>query len=859
MKIPDINIGSEIYARNEFSAPTAPSLPTPSLREVVNVRRPFFPPLICLISALLVIFLAVLLPVGSEPGRYLAVPGSGLPMVTSPLSSGHLYKLVVKGTVGFSLNGKSDALYTSCGGKFNIKNPIVSIQGEIPEPDIAYPQEHIYIYYIPGRGESVEVSLVDGGGIISLLGVQYLDNSGKIYAVLEEADFRSWIVQDADYVSQEVVVGYTLDPVPAGRDNIHLRVYDSGGELVFEVSSRGEIGYREGSPHALSKETVGEFIWYGWGNVGRFNSPRPLPPGEYTAVLVFEREGEEFLAFPPNSDRQEMEIAVTHAMSGTFPKLIGRHLGDGSIGFPYDTSRGIKQIQSFPDGIDDIYTRQKGEGDDFLYYGTRGPWLPFGEVAPACIGSLQRTLNLIRGAHWEFYEAGKGMNFPELVEITSVYDDHMAEMVEWYQSTFSVDAKKEREILLRFDNLPPEYNYEPTKEELSYIIAGDTLKAILNTTFDVPKMPVPITLKDLDNLPAYDAENPHYSLYHLFEEIGRRANSRRNYTPQPSSGGLQEGVIYDISDDAFVSLLIAIGYQESGLAHISGSGRIYRAGKGRGSATGYMQMTADVIGATHYVMTFWDGDELVSKRLGEWTFKERYFLRNINRCNIEMAAQFLKEMFDNCGGSRFDERFRQEMKLGGMLDATSKKGLLRRAKLAGSSYNAGPEATRVMIIYLYDDPETEENESVGLFFGECDGDMELYLKKFREDLVAHIIGDYKFPLESTVEGRERFNKLIKWLGPYWHKKVEGISWEEAALMKLDREVIGYCHNIAVNLPGLMRGREAIFKNKTFYMLLVAKEEEEEEPEQEEITIPNSTNNNNIPMKPTDGVMPPKKQ
>jgi hypothetical protein len=158
-----------------------------------------------------------------------------------------------------------------------------------------------------------------------------------------------------------------------------------------------------------------------------------------------------------------------------------------------------------------------------------------------------------------------------------------------------------------------------------------------------------------------------------------------------------------------------------------------------------------------------------------------------------------------------------------------------------------------MIMYLYDDPSTQKNESVEVFLDQCDADMEKYLKKFREDLKAHAIGGYKFPLEATEEGRRRYQQLMEWLGPYWKSKYPDISWEEAALMKLDREVIGYCRNVAVNLPKLMRSREEIFKNQTFYVLLVPQEEEKIKEEMEP-----SGGVNSVTQKPSEGVMLPPK-
>ena len=58
-------------------------------------------------------------------------------------------------------------------------------------------------------------------------------------------------------------------------------------------------------------------------------------------------------------------------------------------------------------------------------------------------------------------------------------------------------------------------------------------------------------------------------------------------------------------------------------------------------------------------------------------------------------------------------------------------------------------------------------------------------------------------------------KLIHWLGPYWYKKKAPISWESAALMKLDIEVIPYVQGLEINFVRFRDFGESYFKSKNF--------------------------------------------
>ncbi|MGQ9706090.1 MAG: hypothetical protein ACUVWP_03675 [bacterium] len=746
---------------------------------------------------------------------------SNKPILTPVLKYGHLYKVIIEGIRDpYSI---SDCLLKSDNNRYDSVDNFLSINNKSIFPDLFYPYCHKYVYYIPGYDRSIIVNLAS-----SLIRCLFGNNKeGGIFLSVDEADFKLWVDDQPFLQSERIIFNYSLDPIPIVKDEIIMVIYDRNDNLVFKISNKMKLDSNlNNGDGLLTGMEMNNYVWYGKGNSGEWNS-KLLPHGEYRAKLLFKRGSNEFLAFCPNENGDWLNIAITRRLSSDFPSVIQRGSSVGDL-FPYITHRALKIVESVPDGLEDIYSKKDGIGNDFLYYSGKSilsDWLDYKSKA---LLSIQRTLNLIRASYWEFY--GPEAVYPELLDMSGIYDVYTAGMVEWFRKKFNISSEKEVEILHKYDNLPPDYDQLPNERQLSYIIAGDTLKSMLNTTFKVRGIPTDISLADLDNFPAYDPDDRNHSLYHLFEEIGRRTISERKHRVLKSGEEEKEGIIYDISDDGFISMMIAICYQESGISHVTESGRVFRAGSGRGSATGYMQLTADVITYNNFTLTFPTESDIKKVKLGSFGFKDRYALRNINRSNLEIGAQFLKEMWYNIESERFNKRFKEEIKSGGLLSASDNDGFIKRVKLTSASYNAGPEAVRVILEYPYDNPDTKENESLKIFFDDYEADLEPYLKKFRDDLELRMKGKFQFPVERNEKGREMIDKLIKWLGPFWHKKFAGISWEEAALMKLDREVLGYIRNVSINTMRLIAPsvREKLFKERNFSMLIVKKEEEKEE-------------------------------
>jgi hypothetical protein len=101
------------------------------------------------------------------------------------------------------------------------------------------------------------------------------------------------------------------------------------------------------------------------------------------------------------------------------------------------------------------------------------------------------------------------------------------------------------------------------------------------------------------------------------------------------------------------------------------------------------------------------------------------------------------------------------------------------------------------------------------FYGPCGGDIEPFLIRFALDLRRYLAGDYNFPCESYPGGRERLYQIFKMLGPFWINRGAGGDWARAALMKLEREVIGYVRGMERNVPLFWDYGEEIFRDQEF--------------------------------------------
>ncbi|MCK4594085.1 hypothetical protein KAU45_06245, partial [bacterium] len=104
------------------------------------------------------------------------------------------------------------------------------------------------------------------------------------------------------------------------------------------------------------------------------------------------------------------------------------------------------------------------------------------------------------------------------------------------------------------------------------------------------------------------------------------------------------------------------------------------------------------------------------------------------------------------------------------------------------------------------------------FFGPCGGDIEIFLIRFAYDLRRYIAGEYHFPCEGYPGGEERLQEIFRMLGPFWINRGAGGDWARAALMKLEKEVIGYVVGMERNIPIFWKSGEYIFRERAFDML-----------------------------------------
>ncbi|MCX7022533.1 MAG: hypothetical protein NTW26_09740 [bacterium] len=339
---------------------------------------------------------------------------------------------------------------------------------------------------------------------------------------------------------------------------------------------------------------------------------------------------------------------------------------------------------------------------------------------------------------------------------------------------------------------------------------------------------------------------------------------------------------YDISDEAFRAFCLAVSYQECGLMHVLGSGRSYRAAYDHGSATGYMQLTGAVVKGGNYLLEYDDDGVKRRVPFGTLPQETRYDLRYIADLNLQVGISYLKGLLSEQSRWNFDPRFQDNLYPGGLFDFTTEWASLLRLKLAGAMYNAGPYGIKVILRDVYStippppsganeaayyrqqlaaaeavgriekelatEGVTEEGEIVleptpasvpadfpwspppeydmdypglpGLdyFLGPCGGDIEPFLIRFAYDLRRYIAGEYHFPCESYPGGEERLYQIFRMLGPFWINRGAGGDWARAALMKLEKEVIGYVGGMERNVPLFWKSGEYIFRERAFDML-----------------------------------------
>jgi hypothetical protein len=765
----------------------------------------------------------VLTPFDQGDAGIILLPTDGTE-ITLPhtLLEGKLYKLVVSGTyVGASDGRRYDAEYVTQSDPFDTPRSSLVVDDRLATADLRDEANHRYTYYLAGRGRPVRLRLADW---LTAAGPEggYFDNEGYLEVSLEEAEFRFRAEDNPNPWSSAIVFRYSLEPPPRPADVVTLEIFarapDGGRETVFVAASDGYVDPAAGSPLRLGREPLNKFTWFGVANRGPA-AHKPLPPGLYEARLSIRSGKDVFYAFPPDVASHYLTVAVLPASSDPRynPQALIARDEEGRNAFPYYSPRASHPILGPIDGVENVYVPdEKAAETGFLYYSPL--CADGGAVASGAVYYLKRTVNLALAT---LAECDPAYEYEPLRNLSGVYDDAFVAKVIELRRRLPYDTSAEERVLDGVDNLPPGRGYAASDEELGRIVGRPTLEHLLKLKFAIPGVPAELPLREFDNFQAYNEADPYHSLYHTFWEVGKRVNGeRRRYGAPPAAGEPAPGKNYDPSDADFVALLMAISYQECGFVHTLADGVCYRVGRGRGSATGYMQCTADLIKGTNYKITYPGPNGLTATRLNRLPLNSRYAARNVARFNVEIGAQFLREVVDQANAASYGREFARATSGGGVLSWASREGRINRVKLAGAMYNAGPGAMRVLLTEVYDDPATPaRNEGVDFFLQDCEGDLAPFLAQFRKDLYEYSRGRKKFPLQKKgPAGTERLQKLIRWLGPFWHQKREGISWEEAALLKLDVEVIPYVDGVATNFA-LFRANDAYyFKTRNFYAL-----------------------------------------
>lgn len=773
----------------------------------------------------------VLVPFDKGDAGAILLPSDGTE-VTLPetLLDGKLYKITVVGTYTGTRDGRRyDAEFITASDPFDTPRSSVVIDGRLMAADLKDEVNHRYTYYVAGRGRPARLRLLDwivAGGPEGA----YYDNAGFLEVAVAEADFRLNVDEfkpapapaaPAAFTPAGVpatVFRYTLDPPPRARDILCLEVFartpEGGRELVLRADSNTFLDPACGYPPRLSKEARASFAWYGVANAGPY-AYKPVPPGLYDASLSVKSEEDVFYAFPPDAQSRFVTVAVLprNADPHWNPQPLIAVDEKGKRLFPYYSPRAAHPILGPISGLEGIwYPGKKIEHPGFLYYSPPGD--DGAPVASAGVFYLKRQLNLALAT---LAECDPTYVYEPMRSISGVYDEDLVKRLIELRTRLPYDTYDEERILDAVDNLPPGRGFAAAPAELGRVVSTPTFEHLANLKFTIAGFPLELPIREFDNFKAYDPADPYHSLYHTFWEVGKRVNGeKRRFALPPTAGAPDPGRRYDIGDADFVALMMCISYQECGFVHTLSDGICYRVGRGRGSATGYMQCTADLIHNNSYKLTFPGPHGLVATRMNRLPYNSRYAVRNVARFNIEIGAQFLREVVEQGDSAAFGADFAKETYGAGCLSWATEKGAVNRVKLAGAMYNAGPGAVKVILTEVYDDPATPRvNEGLAFFLGDCDGDLALFMQRFREDLYEYSRGRKNFPLEKKPGGKERMQKLCEWLGPFWIKKVEGIGWREAAVMKLDREVIPYIDGVATNFILFRRHAQKYFQSRDF--------------------------------------------
>lgn len=803
-----------------------------------------------------------------------AVPADGTPVRTAlPLEEGRLYKVTVSGTYRYRYGSLADAQFRSAGeDDFGELRPSLLLNGSLVQARQRDLERHRYTFYIAGEGEPLEAAIYDtwerGFGEDS---IPYWDNDGRLVLNVREADFRCYPKPSRRTAAPGYLLHYDLDPVPAAADAVTLRIWrlpvgeEEEPELVFLADTTEPVG-DYGDRRRLSRNAVNDFRWNGRGNLGAYRD-RPVPFGSYAVEVRVQSEGRSYSTLDWEGDYPRLAVLPGAAEAN----------GPFALRHPVDAEKRPLYGYKPPRALTPVLGPAELEllRSDFPCLAQRPGLTDAPEYHSDVLAHLKRRLNLALTTAAEL----EGIVFEPCRDTDGQFDDELVRLLGAFHERFPHPTPTAEEFLRKHGNLGGMLGEGPPPPELlARVVGPETFQALTELRFSLPGLPGEWGLDDFDNLPCYDAEHPQRSLYHRFAELAARYNAARpDGADHP--GFLDEAqrelllnphTRYDIADGAFRAFCQAVSYQECGLMHVLGSGRSYRAAYGHGSATGYMQLTGDPVRHGGYQLEYERDGETQRVGFPSLPLETRYDLRYINELNLQVGIQYLKLVLVSQSRWDFEPRFQAAYRPGGALDFTTRWGTLLRLKLAGAMYNAGPYGIKVILRDIYStippppdgvgeaawyreqlaalperEPvaqpedgrplmETPEGfpfaappaykmdypglPGVDYFFGPCGGDIEPFLTRLALDLRRFLAGEYSFPCQSYPGGEARLYEIFKMLGPFWISRGAGGDWARAALMKLEREVIGYTVGMGRNVGLFWNRGEEIFRERNFGLL-----------------------------------------
>ncbi len=819
-----------------------------------------------------------------------------------PLAQGRLFKITVSGVYRFRFGGLADAQFASVSGEFDSLRPSVVLGGRLLRAQQLDLENHRYTFYVAGEGKPLTASIYDtwNRGFAENT-VPYWDNSGYLVANVREADFRCLGVR-SDGPGYLIRYHLDPIPEPSDRVTLNVwRLFpDRDRELVFSADTDAPVS-DYGDRHRLGRLAVNVFRWNGTANQGPLRG-QPVPYGDYVVELVVESPDGRFSTCDWNDELRLAHLAVLpgqNAPDGPFtlvpltdaegrelfghktPRALTPTLGPARVelaraDFPclYYQS-GVTDAEGYDSPVLAYLKRQlnlalttAAELDGTQFMPCRDPSgrfdaelvrllaafrERFGYPAPTETAFLARYTNLgggVPGSPVPRAYLARVVGPETFARLESIRFELPGLPGEWTLADFdnipTYDANNpSRSLWHRFVDICARVNAEhPDGRPHPGFLSPEEREAVLDYTkrYDISDEAfrafcLAVSYQEcglmhvLGSGRSYRAAYGHGSATGYMQLTGAVVRGG-NYLLEYDDAGVRRRVPfgtlpmetrYDLRYIADLNLQVGISYLKGLLSEQSRWNFDPRFQDGL------------LPGGCFDFTTEW-GSLLRLKLAGAMYNAGPYGIKVILRdvystippppSGVNEATYYRQQIATAEAVGRIEEELAQE-------GVTEEGEIILEPTGEGPAPADLPEAAPPEF-----DMDRPGMPGLDYFFGPCGGDIEPFLNRFASDLQRYIAGEYHFPCESYPGGEERLYQIFRMLGPFWINRGAGGDWATAALMKLEKEVIGYVGGMERNVPLFWRSGEHIFRERAFDMLAsrgVTRAELAEEPGESDVS------------------------